>query len=44
VVGFVNGKTSVACIFQIGLSHVFISLPKASQLLFVNDQYQAACE
>jgi hypothetical protein len=39
-----QNKTSVACILQI--SQVFISLPKASQLqvLFVTDQYEAACE
>jgi hypothetical protein len=41
-VGFVNNKTSVAYILQI--SHVFISLPKASQLLFIIDQYEVACE
>jgi hypothetical protein len=41
-VGFVNNKTSVVCILQI--SHVFISLPKAGQLLFVTDQYKGACD
>jgi hypothetical protein len=32
----------VACNLQI--IHVFISLPKASQLLFAIDQYEVACE